>query len=179
MKKILFALITVACLTLAQAQSSFTINMSGSQEAPTPNASPATGSGTATYNAGAGTLTINNLVYSGLTANSTASHIHGPGAPGVSAGVIYPFSAPMFVSGTTAGTINGTITLVTNPNATTYSLAQQIADLQAGLWYVNIHDGNFPLGEIRGQIVPVPEPSSFALIGLGLGVAALRLRRRQ
>lgn len=40
-------------------------------------------------------------------------------------------------------------------------------------WYVNLHNGAFPGGAIRGQI---PEPASLSL--LGLGAAALLRRKR-
>jgi hypothetical protein len=55
-----------------------------------------------------------------------------------------------------------------------------MAELIDELYYVNIHSTFRPGGEIRGQIVVVPEPAGFALVGLGLvalGTAA-RLRRR-
>jgi hypothetical protein len=35
----------------------------------------------------------------------------------------------------------------------------------------------FPAGEIRGTLVPIPEPSTYALMGLGLGLLALVTRR--
>ncbi len=38
-----------------------------------------------------------------------------------------------------------------------------VADLFAGLFYVNIHSGTFPNGEIRGQIIPEPIRFIFAL----------------
>jgi hypothetical protein len=34
--------------------------------------------------------------------------------------------------------------------------------------YVNVHTLDLPAGEIRGQIVAVPEPATLALLGLGL-----------
>lgn len=43
----------------------------------------------------------------------------------------------------------------------------QISDLESGKWYANILSTSFPGGELRGQILPVPEPSSFALLALG------------
>jgi len=56
---------------------------------------------------------INNLVYSGLTTPSTASHIHGPGAPGVSAGCHLSIQCTDVCFRHHAGVINGTITLIT------------------------------------------------------------------
>jgi hypothetical protein len=53
--------------------------------------------------------------------------------------------------------------------------ATMLSDLRAGLWYVEITSAAYPNGEIRGQIVPVPEPSVFALLclsGLALWVFA-------
>jgi uncharacterized protein (UPF0276 family) len=52
-----------------------------------------------------------------------------------------------------------------------------MADLQNSLYYVNIHSGNFPGGEIRGQLLLVPEPSPVALVGLGLALLAVGRRR--
>jgi len=62
---------------------------------------------------------------------------------------------------------NGTIHLGPLANFPAYTLAQQITDLDNSLWYLNVHDSTFPGGEIRGQIVPVPEPSILGLLGLG------------
>jgi len=61
-------------------------------------------------------------------------------------------------------------------------LATQMNQLNSGMWYVNIHTsgtGGFPEGEIRGQILPVPEPSTLVLGALGLGgLVVWRVRRR-
>jgi len=35
-----------------------------------------------------------------------------------------------------------------------------ITALETDLTYVNIHDATFPAGEIRGQLLLVPEPAS-------------------
>ena len=55
-----------------------------------------------------------------------------------------------------------------------------MADLINGLYYVNIHTTFRPAGEIRGQILLVPEPGTAALVGrllIGLLAAARRLRK--
>ena len=53
-----------------------------------------------------------------------------------------------------------------------------ISAIASGQAYLNIHSSTFGGGEIRGFLVPVPEPSAFALVGLGaLGFVAKRLRR--
>ena len=64
----------------------------------------------------------------------------------------------------------------------THTTAPQMADLQNGLYYVNVHTSLFPGGEIRGQLGLVPEPGTIVLIGTGalglLAVARKRVRRR-
>jgi hypothetical protein len=73
--------------------------------------------------------------FSGITA--TASHIH-KGDVGVAGGVVFGFTTP-----------------ITSPiNYTSAALdASQEADLNANLYYVNIHSAAFPGGEIRGQLI--------------------------
>jgi hypothetical protein len=53
-----------------------------------------------------------------------------------------------------------------------------IAALNSKNAYANIHDANFPAGEIRGQIVVTPEPSALLMFGTGL-IAAVRVVRRK
>ena len=54
---------------------------------------------------------------------------------------------------------------------------QQVGDLLAGLWYINIHTADFPGGEIRGQVVPEPDVLSLLLVPL-IGLIYVRRRRR-
>jgi hypothetical protein len=59
--------------------------------------------------------------------------------------------------------------------------AALIAGIQNGTTYLNIHTVNFSGGEIRGQLEPVPEPTTLVLFGstmAGLGLTA-RWRRRK
>ena len=71
--------------------------------------------------------------YSGLTGDATAAHFHGPAGPGENAGPVIDITGKIET---------GTADLTD----------QQLADLQAGKWYINIHTAKFPDGEIRGQL---------------------------
>ncbi len=68
-----------------------------------------------------------------------AAHIHGPADPGQNAGVTVPFKV-------TASPIKGSKVLT----------PAQVADLEAGKDYVNIHTAANKGGEIRGQLQPPP-----------------------
>lgn len=170
MKTILSLIAITASLGAAQAQSYIS------------NLSPALDGGGARQGSGTVNLTLSGTTlslsgtYSGISANMTGGHIHGPGAPGTNAPVIYDLIGNGILTGTTSGTYNGSFNLIPNPTGYT-TTAQQITDLNAGLWYLNIHDSSFPGGEIRGQILPIPEPATIALVGLG--ACALAMRRRQ
>ena len=85
--------------------------------------------------------------FTDLSAPASALHIHGPAAPGTNAGVVislapYLFSAPDPARG---GIIFGQVPIPTN----------EVANLLAGLHYINIHTTNNPDGEIRGQLIPI------------------------
>ncbi len=112
-------------------------NLTSAQEVP-PNASTATGFGRVTLNNAENSITVS-FYWSGLTGNATAGHIHGAGAVGVNAPVIFNL-AP-------AATTSGSVV-----NMTFAPTPAQVADLKAGLWYFNLHTAANPGGEIRGQI---------------------------
>ena len=112
--------------------SAMTIPMTGANEVP-PNAS--TGTGTAKVDLDGNVLKWT-VTYSGTTGPVTAGHFHGPAMAGANAGVVVPFPGPI------SSPITGTATLT----------AAQVADLKAGLWYVNLHTAANPGGELRGQV---------------------------
>jgi hypothetical protein len=110
-----------------------------------------TGSGDGTVVLTGNSLAID-ITFSGMTSNATAMHIHGPAGVGTNAGVLYGLQT-IGTLGATAGTIQGTVNLVNGTGG--FTIEQQLAQLHAGLWYVNIHSAFRPAGEIRGQIVPI------------------------
>src|SRR6266480_3636533 len=142
MKKILPSLVGVGVLALYQtsfaAIENFTVTLSGGQEVPS-NASTGSGNGTLTLDTTANTLTFNNIPWSGLSADSTLSHIHGPAASGVNASVLYNLT-PTYTQvgpGIRSGAFTGTLPLVAGTGG--FTIAQQIAQLEGSLWYLNIH----------------------------------------
>jgi len=163
MKAYLCVLVLGSALTFANGQN-FLATLDAANEVPTGGGR--TGSGLVTLTLTGTTLTLSGT-FSGLSSASTLDHIHGNALPGVNAGILYSL-IPISTLGGTSGTINGSVSIS----------AAQIADLNAGLWYINIHTANFGGGEIRGQILPVPEPSTWAIGSLGLlGVLAWKRRR--
>lgn len=94
------------------------------------------GSGTASVNLDTATKQITyNVTYTGLTEPVAAAHIHCGAAPGANAGVAVPFQNP-------ASPISGSATLTD----------AQMADLEAGKCYVNVHTATNKGGELRAQL---------------------------
>jgi hypothetical protein len=148
-RTLLVAAILCVAAGSAFAQTTYTCALNGASEVPA-NGSPATGAATVVLNAAQTQLSIT-VTYAGLSSAYTASHIHGPAAPGVNASVRWGFvgvaAGWVFGPGTTSGTL-------TNFLVTSGITAADIANLNNGLMYVNIHSQNLPGGEIRGQLVP-------------------------
>jgi len=171
--KTLLALATLlVSVGLASAQN-FLVSLDGAQDGG--GARMGTGMGTLTLSGS--TLTFNNITFSGLSSGVSIAHIHGPAAAGSAASPIYNLHGTFLPIGVTSGSINGTLTLTVLGS---YTVAQQLTDLNNSLWYINIHNASFPGGEIRGQIIPmpVPEPATWALGGMALA-ALLCWKRRQ
>ena len=80
--------------------------------------------------------------------------------------MLFPFSG---VPAATAGAI---------PEQTFAITPTQVGYLFDGYLYMNVHTSVFPGGEIRGQLLSVPEPSTAALLGLGLGAVVPVMRRK-
>jgi hypothetical protein len=173
MKTFFFLIVTIGSLAATQAQS-YIANINVAQEVPTGGGR--SGSGVLNLSLSGTTMTVNGS-FSGLSANSTLAHIHGPAAVGVNANPVYNFGTLGLITlGGMSGTMSGTFSLAP---VGTYTVAQQLSDLNSSLWYFNIHSATFGGGEIRGQITPVPEPSTLGLIGLGVGGFVLSLRQRR
>ena len=136
MSKSAFALAGLATLALSACAPPMTFQgpMSSAYEVPPPPAR-AVGTVVATVypSTGAMTYTVN---YQGLTGPATMAHFHGPAAPGANAPVVIP-------ANTMASPITGGATLT----------PAQLADLQAGRYYFNIHTAANPGGELRGQLL--------------------------
>ena len=160
MKKLVFACLLLALPHLGWGQLiHFSNTLTGLQEVPQ-RATPATGFLTATLDPVSLSFNLN-YSFTGLLGPQTDAHIH-RAPPGVSGPVIIPLPLGSPV------TFSTTLT------------SAQANELLSNLWYVNIHSTVFLPGEIRGQITPVPEPSTYALAGvalLGVIVATRRLRK--
>jgi hypothetical protein len=112
------------------------------------------------------------------------SHIHF-GAVGVNGPVIHPFG-----SGAPGGTGPWVETLPTylelHLSDQVFTRAEEInsvtgqtreQDLLNNLTYLNMHSNRNTGGEIRGQLIVIPEPATMSVVGLG-AVALLARRRR-
>jgi len=88
------------------------------------------------------TVTVD-VTFTGLAANATVAHIHGPAMPGVTAPAIIPLTN---FPASTLGTYSNTFPIT----------SEQIQMLLDGLLYINIHNELFPDGEIRGQLMGYP-----------------------
>ena len=76
-----------------------------------------------------------------------------------------------------AGTYNPAF--ITAQGSLANAEAALVAGLAGGTTYLNIHSSTFPNGEIRGFLVPIPEPSTLLFAGAALASLALLRRRRQ
>jgi VCBS repeat-containing protein len=79
--------------------------------------------------------------YSRLSGFPTAAHLHGPAPAGVTAGVLVGLT--LQANPGPEGFFTGNVDLTSS----------QVANLENGQVYINIHTASFPDGEIRGQLI--------------------------
>jgi hypothetical protein len=189
------ALSLAAALTCANAAQAainiYSATLTGPNESP-PNASPGTGFATVTIDDILNTMRVQ-VSFSGLTGTTTASHIHAATASPFSGTAGVATTTPTFAGfplGVTAGSYDNTLDLLLsssyNPayitaNGGTPASAETalLSSIASGKAYLNVHSTTFGGGEIRGFLVAVPEPASWALMLLGFGAIGLAVRRRQ
>jgi hypothetical protein len=110
--------------------------------------------------------------------NANRFHIHAAGA-GQNGGIVFGMKDPNHdVDDLVINPATGRITGVWDGlegNGTT--LAAQLANLFDHRLYFNVHTTDHAGGEIRGQILFVPEPATFTLVALALGLM-LATRRK-
>jgi hypothetical protein len=147
----------------------YTVNLTGSEEVP-PVSPAGVGACTVTLDDVTGLVTVVGS-FTGCTSTATAAHLHGPAAAGANAGILIGLTE----TGGTAGNITGSGTL--SP--------ANVANMLAGLTYLNLHTLNNGGGEMRGQVVTlitgVPSLSRgwlavLALLGVAGGAFVLTRR---
>jgi CHRD domain len=192
---LMFPLVVATVILLANTTANaqfYVANLDGPSE-DTPNASPGTAFAQVTLDLVLHTLQID-VTFSNLTGTTTAAHVHAPtttpltGAAGVATQTPYFVGFPIGVTSGTYSNIFDTTQSATwnsayitanggTPAGAEAAFAQALADGKA---YFNIHTTAFPGGEIRGFLLPVPEPTTVGLIiigGMAVLLAARKMRR--
>jgi hypothetical protein len=170
---------------------SYTAALSGAGESP-PD-SPGTGLAQVDYDGTLHTMRVR-ATFSGLSGNTTASHIHSPTAAPLTGNAGVATTTPTFAGfplGVTSGSYDNTLDMTSassyNPSfitahggTTAGAEAFLVSSFAAGKSYFNVHTSLYSGGEIRGFLQPVPEPSNLVLAGVAaVGVLAWGWRRRK
>lgn len=194
MNRTALALLTAASLSFPAASANaniitFSGNLTGTQEVP-PNASPGTGLAVITIDDVLHTMQVD-VVWANLLSPTTIAHIHccaPPGSTAIPATGVPTF--PGFPAGTTSGTFSALFDLddagminpafvTANGGTTAAAFDAFLTGMLAGNAYFNIHTQQFGPGEIRGQLAPVPEPSTWGMLLLGFAAVGLTFRRNR
>jgi hypothetical protein len=166
----------------------FFATLSGANETPMPTGSPGTGLADVVFDPVAHTLHVK-VTFSGLTAGTTASHIHCCGLQTQT--LIVATTTPTFPNfplGVTSGTYDMTFdtSLSSTYNPAFVTMFGSVSGAETALFngmvtgssYLNIHTTAFPGGEIRGPLL-TPEPGTLMLLGFGFSGLAHRLWRKR
>jgi hypothetical protein len=139
------------------------------------------------------TVTVFNIDFTGTQTTDTNdnlgnAHIHaGPNVTPLTNGpVVWGFFGSPFNDNNPndqtvtpfANGVGGTITGKWDaPEGNNTTLTAQLANILAGRSYINFHTAQFAGGEVRGNLVVVPEPAT-AVVFAGVGGLMVRRRRR-
>jgi hypothetical protein len=174
MKRILALAVALGAVAgaLAQGTVQFTVYPTGAEAVPPNDSLNAALPGSATLSGTTLTYRFSVVIVNGPFVLTTAT-VNGPAVPGGTAPTLFDLGPPTpIVNPPIGGIWQGELAGLTGG---------QINDLLAGLWYVNVFsDSSYPGGQYRGQIDPVPEPSSCSIISLAGAIALFpRGTRRQ
>jgi hypothetical protein len=199
----LWLLLAIVPSPAAAAPRTFVASLSGANESPA-NASPGTGSVQVTIDDAAHTLEVRaefgervgQPASHDLESPVTIAHIHVINGPGDAntADTLGPVATqtptfPGFPAGVVAGSYEATFDMtlassyragwITDSGGSTGAAESQLFDAIAdGRAYFNVHTSFFPSGEIRGFLVPAPEPAAAGPLAVGtIGLLAARRRR--
>jgi hypothetical protein len=206
MNRIAIALAT--CLLSANASATIILEASLTNGAETAPTNPTTAAGAPRTSFGSAMFTLHDdmrLSFTGMVVgldvtgsqtadvndNLSSGHIHaGPlVTPTTNGPVVWGFLGLPFndnnpndfvmtpFSSGTGGTFSGTWNALEGNNTT---LAAQLENILSGRAYMNFHTTQFPGGELRGALVTVPAPGTFALmLCSGLLLVGLARQRRR
>jgi hypothetical protein len=172
---IVSAAMLLAAMNTQAASQLFNINANGIKEVNSsgvPNGDPdGSAIGTLLLDEGTGGTSgfaVLSLTLAGLDFPLSAHHIH-MAPTNTTGGVFFGLGNPEamrvgnLLSGTASGLNSALVgSVLANP----------------GAFYYNLHNGPFPGGAVRDQLVPVPEPSTTALAVMGVVIAGTLVRRR-